>query len=104
MFIGERLYSVGGEFDKGAEPGGEGGEDGEACFGREFFAAEDGVEGEGGEFRARALTEAGGEGGVFAEGVELGAVELAPVGAEGFLRADDDGAGGEIAEALVMAG
>ncbi len=41
---------------------------------------------------------------MFAEGVELGAGELAPVSAERFLRADDDGAGGEIAEALAMTG
>jgi len=95
---------VSGEFDESSKPEGEGGEDREAGIGVEFFAAEDGVESEGGEFRARSLAETGGEGWVFAEGVELGAGELAPISAEGLLRADDNGAGGEIAEALAMAG
>lgn len=104
LLVGERLDGMGGEFDEGSEPGSKSGEDGEAGIGGEFFAAEDGVEGEGGEFGGGALAEPGGEGGVFAEGVEFGAGELAPIGAEGFLRADDDGAGGEVAEALAMAG
>jgi hypothetical protein len=103
LFVGEGFGDFGWEMDLVAEVDGEIGEQGDAGIGSEVIASDQGLEGDGGFGSWDALAESCGEVREGAEGIESGAEEGVEVGSSEFRDADDDGTGGDVAEALATA-
>lgn len=103
MFVGEGFGDFGWEMDLIAEVDGEIGEQGDPGIGSEVIASDQGLEGDGGFGSWDALAESCGEVREGSEGIESGAEEGIEVGSGEFRDADDDGTGGDVAEALAAA-